>query len=208
MPGTYTNGTLLVHFGTTWQYIVLLTFWTKIGVSCNSVHLLTQLLHSALTESQMGPLTNFQLAAFKKKFPLTANTADADTCWEELTPHQRETLKKEERRDKARTRMAKKRAEVRALDPEAQEAFLQKEREYKATYREKKAEQRRNKLIVETFGPKELGRRRVARIKKRLARDIKEGRRDPHPDDLGYALDDESDVYPEEDLPCSAPLPC
>ncbi|KAJ6567624.1 hypothetical protein DFH09DRAFT_1314141 [Mycena vulgaris] len=104
----------------------------------------------------MPNLNAFQLEALKKMFPMTANAAAAidGSSGVDLTEHQLQrvsiplriiyphtpifhrVLKKQEHNEKARIRIAKRRAELKARSSDEQEAHAEKERAYKAKYRE------------------------------------------------------------------------
>ncbi|KAJ7832592.1 hypothetical protein B0H13DRAFT_1914950 [Mycena leptocephala] len=137
--------------------------------------------------------------AFKKSFPLTANSTEV-SMRSDLTAHQLEVVKHKERNEKARLRMAKKRAQIKALAPDEQDIHDEKARAYKATYREKnrrrlaiKAENRRKSILKEKMGPEAYAQWRRYKRQQQLNADIKEGRRDPHPGNLEAADDSDLD---------------
>ncbi|KAJ7830020.1 hypothetical protein B0H14DRAFT_3465213 [Mycena olivaceomarginata] len=100
--------------------------------------------------------------AFKDNFPIAARACDV-VFQSDLTPHQLKVVKHKERNEKARVRIAKKRAELKTLAPDVQEAYIEKARGYKAKYREThckalamKTEVRRRKIYKEQYGMKAL----------------------------------------------------
>ncbi|KAJ7456324.1 hypothetical protein B0H11DRAFT_2237753 [Mycena galericulata] len=138
-------------------------------------------------------LNPLQREAFEKRFPLSARQTrrakgGTQTSPEDITAHQWEVIKKHERNEKARIRMAKcvKRAALKSDSAEAQAAYATKERAYGAKFRAghrlrlaKKAEKRRNRKFLEEFGSKAFARKRLVKYAKRVEREIKQGLRDP-----------------------------
>ncbi|KAJ7791597.1 hypothetical protein B0H14DRAFT_2624840 [Mycena olivaceomarginata] len=161
-------------------------------------------MSSATKNSNMVKLTEFQLQAFKDNFPITANSSDV-VFQSDLTPHQLKIVKQKDRNEKARLRMAKKRAEIKTLAPEIQEAYVQKARAYKAKYREShrkalalKAEKHRRRIFKEKHGAKALVEKRMTKIRKRLARDVKAGLREPYSGDEEDEFDKDPDLWRRE----------
>ncbi|KAJ6452138.1 hypothetical protein C8R47DRAFT_1229560 [Mycena vitilis] len=139
------------------------------------------------TKPKLTQLNPVQLALFKKNFPIAAN-AVADSSSVELTSHQ-----------------LKKRAELKSLSIQEQEAHAEKERVYAANYREThrvklaiKSVKRRNQIFIETHGRQAFAARRRARYQRRIEREIKLGLRDP-PCSMEEELEDASDCDPEHE---------
>ncbi|KAJ7714668.1 hypothetical protein DFH07DRAFT_974408 [Mycena maculata] len=125
--------------------------------------------------SQTVDLTTFQLKAFQASFPLSAGTAPRPTLDTsagertpvELTAHQVKVLRHKDRNEKARIRMAEKRAALKKRPEEDQEAYAQRQRAYRAAYREK--------LFIEKFGRQAFLAKRRTRFKKRVEQELKAG---------------------------------
>ncbi|KAJ7484895.1 hypothetical protein B0H11DRAFT_2231560 [Mycena galericulata] len=166
--------------------------------------------------------------AFEKAFPLSARKAKKaegmGAVAPDITVHQWAIIKKKERNDKARIRMAKcvqllnflyiyitsqvwrrKRALLKTASGREYAAFVENQRAYEAKYRAGhrrrlavQAEKRRNKKFKEEFGNKAFSARRMLKYEKRVQKEIKEGRRDPvtqvH-DAAQDLLDEDSDCW-------------
>ncbi|KAJ7115518.1 hypothetical protein C8R43DRAFT_1138143 [Mycena crocata] len=133
-------------------------------------------------------LTQFQLEIFKKEFPRHSTKAALQVGSKvELTPYQLEIMRRRERNEKARLRIAEKRAAVKALPPDEQD-WAARERVYKAKYIKgnrkllaARAAKKRDRLYIERYGVDSILARDRARYKKRVEREIKQGLRDPDP---------------------------
>ncbi|KAJ7459204.1 hypothetical protein B0H11DRAFT_1924522 [Mycena galericulata] len=171
------------------------------------------------TKSKVTNLTHLQLKAFEKKFPLSARKAKkakaTQATPEDITAHQWAIIKKQERNEKARIRMAKrwttfsKRAALKAASAEEQAAFVQSQRAYEAKYRAGhrrhlavKAERRRNRKYKEEFGQKAFITKRKLAYEKRVQQEIKQGLRDPvtqvH-DAVEDLVEEDSDCWTDKD---------
>ncbi|KAJ7740755.1 hypothetical protein DFH07DRAFT_965296 [Mycena maculata] len=108
--------------------------------------------------SQTVDLTTFQLKAFQASFPLSASTAPRptlDTSAGERTPVE------------LTAHQVKKRAALKKCPEEDQEAYAQRQRAYRAAYREK--------LFIEKFGRQAFLAKRRTRFKKRVEQELKVG---------------------------------
>ncbi|KAJ7631460.1 hypothetical protein DFH06DRAFT_1337867 [Mycena polygramma] len=133
-------------------------------------------------------LTDFQLTAFRESFPIAAKTQSHALVWGDLTPHQLKVVKQKDRNEKARLRIAKRRADVKDLPSAEQKSYAEKQQAYKANYRAKHRrklaadlEKRRYQILREKGGPGEvIIARRAARARRenRINREIKQGLRD------------------------------
>ncbi|KAJ7785390.1 hypothetical protein B0H14DRAFT_3506948 [Mycena olivaceomarginata] len=159
----------------------------------------------AAINSGQAKLTEIQIKAFKDNFPIAARACDV-VFQSDLTPHQLKVVKHKERNEKARVRIAKKRAELKTLTPDVQEAYIEKARGYKAKYREThrkalamKTEARRRKIYKEQYGIKALVAKCMATVRKKLTCDVKAGRRE-HVDsgDEDLEFDKDPDLYSRE----------